>query len=400
MKSLIAVTSEIDDPVLAAGELADQIRKKGKFDANSVGIVFCDADADVVALGRHLHTELRIDIVGITITASVERNSGYGDLCIRLCVLTADDVLFSIGCSGDLAAAEYSDAICDAYGRAAAKIPEKPGFILALTPYIAEHTPGDYVEVLDAVSGGLPIFGSVAADHYDLQYQKTFFNGEAFSRGMIFILFAGNIKPVFAMEHHFAAKAEKKGIVTKSAGNKILKVGDQTFKDYLSAIVPIPNEELVAFHFQTTPFVAELPDYEKDEQPVVRGLITVDHSIGAGSFLSKMPEGTVIYLTEIQRDNLKESCSGAIEKISEKISGSKNYRYSMIFISTCNARHILMGDVKSLESDIISDKLKDLPPDLNAMGFYGFGEICPTGTKADGSAKNRFHNVSFAVCAI
>jgi hypothetical protein len=59
-----------------------------------------------------------------------------------------------------------------------------------------------------------------------------------------------------------------------------------------------------------------------------------------------------------------------------------------------------MADDKSLESNIISEYMGDLPTEFNAMGFYGFGEICPTGKRADGTAKNRFHNISFALCAI
>ena len=400
MKSYVAISSEIDDPVRASKDLANQIRSKGKFEANSVGIVYCDAEVNVAGLGEQLHKELGIDIAGLTTTAAVERNHGYADMSIHLCVLTAADAFFTIGFSGELGTGEYSGSIHGAYKNAAAKLKDPPKLILALTPYIAEHTPGDYVDILDEAAGGIPIFGGVATDSYDLRFQKTFYNGEEFKRGMVFVLFSGNIRPIFAMEHHFASKADKKGTVTKSEGNKILRVGDQTFKDYVSTIVPVPDEELVVFHFQSTPFVVEFPDHEKDDQPVVRVVISVDHSIGAGSFLSRMPEGTVIYLTELQRDNLKESCRGALTDIIGKMAGHSDYEYSMLFINTCNARNLLMGDVKTLESSILSEKLSSLPPAVNAMGFYGFGEICPTGKRANGSAKNRFHNVSFTICAI
>ena len=400
MKSTVAVTSEIDDLELAAGELASQIRGKLGLCRGSAGIAYCDADVDAAKLGELLHAELGMDIVGLTTTATVERNNGYNDMGILLCVLTADDVDFSVGCAGELGNENFPESIRDAYKRARAKITDDPKLILAFAPYIADLTSENYVEILDEASGGVPVFGGVATDHYDLQYQKTFWNGGAFSRGLVFLLLSGNVKPVFAMEHHFGAKAEKKGIITKSAGNLIEKVGDKTFKDFVSSIVPVPDEELVIYHFQSTPFVMELPDYEKDEQPVVRALCTIDHATGAGGFLSKMPEGSTIFMNELQRANLSESCNGALSNIIGKMAENTVYGYSMIFISTCNARHLLMGDAKDLESGIISERLCSLPPELNAMGFYGFGEICPTGTRADGTAKNRFHNISFALCAI
>ena len=400
MKSVVAVTSEIDDPEAAAEELTTQIRDKIQLERNSVAIAYCDADVDVAAVGDALHTKLGMDVVGLTTTATVERYGGYHDMGIVLCVLTADDVSFSIGCTGELENDSYRESIRETYRQSHAKLPEDPALIMALAPYIAEITSENYVEILDEASGGLPIFGGVATDHYDLQYQKTFLNGSAYTRSLIFILMAGKLKPVFAMEHHFGAKAEKKGVITKSSGNLIQMVGDQTFMDFVASIVPIPEEELVIYHFQSTPFVMELPDYEKNEQPVVRALSTLDHESGVGGFLTKMPEGSAIYMNMIQRENLNESCNGALADMIKKMKGNGDYVYSMIFISTCNARHLLMGDTKSLESDIISESLDGFPPGLNAMGYYGFGEICPTGTKLDGRAKNRFHNVSFALCAI
>ena len=400
MKSTVAITSEIDDLELATEELVSQIREKLEPGGSSVGIAYCDADVDVSEFGRLMHDKLGIDIVGLTTTATVERNNGYNDMGILLSVLTADDACFSIGSTGDLGSESFPESIRGAYKQARSGIRENPRLILTLAPYIADLTSENYVEILDEASGGVPIFGGVATDHYDLQYQKTFFNGESFTRGLVFILLAGNVKPVFAMEHHFGAKVEKKGVITKSAGNLIENVGNQTFKEFVTSIVPFPDDELIIYNFQSTPFVMELPDYEKNEQPVVRALCTIDHDTGAGGFLSKMPEGSVIYMNVLQHENLCESCTGAMSDIIEKMADNAGYTYSMIFISTCNGRHLLMGDAKNLESDIISEKLSGFPPELNAIGFYGFGEMCPTGVREDGAAKNRFHNISFAICAI
>lgn len=400
MKSTVAITQEIDDLELAAKKLTSQVREKLTFSRNSVGIVYCDADVDVGKLGELLHAELGINIAGLTTTATVERNNGYNDMGILLSVLTADDVEFSVGSTGDLSKDSFPQAIKDAYKNARAKIQADPGLILTFAPYIADLTSENYVELLDEASGGVPVFGGVATDHYDLQYQKTFFNGEAFTRGLVFILLSGNVKPVFAMNHHFGAKVEKKGLITKSSGNFVQMVGNQTFKEYVSSIMPVPDDELVVYHFQSTPFIIELPDFEQNEQPVVRALVTIDHQNGAGSFLSKMPEGSTIYLNEFQRNELSESCKEALSNTTKMMRENQDYKYSMVFISTCNARHLLMADDKSLESGIISECFSGFPPEFNATGFYGFGEMCPTGKKPNGTAINRFHNISFAVCAI
>lgn len=400
MKSTVAITPEIDNLELAVKELTSQIREKLSLGKNSIGIAWCDADVDIAKFGELLHAELGMDIIGLTTTATVERNGGYNDMGVVFSVMTADDAAFSVGCTGELNNDSFPDAIREAYKDSRAKIQDDPKLILTLAPYIADLTSENYVEILDEVSGGVPIFGGVATDHYDLQYQKTFFNGQEFSKGLVFLLLTGNVKPVFSMEHHFGAKVEKKGVITKSSGNLVERVGNQTFKEFVETMVPVPDETSVIYHFQSTPFVMELPDFEKDEQPVVRALCTIDHETGAGGFLSKMPEGSMLYMNVFQKEDLNASCNGGLSTLIEQMDGIKDYEYSMIFVSTCNARHLLMGDAKDLESKIISEKLRELPPELNAMGFYGFGEICPTGKRADGTAKNRFHNISFALCAI
>jgi len=400
MKSVVAMTTELDDLDLAVEELAAQVRAKFKPAKNSVGIVYCDADVDVAEFGGLLHEELGIDIVGLTTTATIERKNGYDDMGILLALLTADDVTFTIGCTGELDAQNYSQAIRETYQKDRLEIEEDPALILSFFPYISDITADEYLELLDELSHGAPIFGGVATDHYDLQYQKTFLNGQAFAGGLIFVLLSGNVQPVFALKHHFDATAEKKGVVAKSTGNLVQKVGDQTFLDFISSMMPVADEEEVIYHFQSTPFIIELPDSEAGEEPAVRVLHTIDHETGAGGFLSKIPEGSALSLNEFERNDLGESCRDTLSDICQQITGNKDYQYSMLFICTCNARHLLMGDSKDLESDILSEKLSGAPSEVNAMGFYGFGEICPTGKRADGTARNRFHNVSFAVCAL
>ncbi len=402
MKSAIVLTQEIDDLNVAVDELTSGIREKIAFGRSSVGIVYCDADVDVAELGRLLHENLGFDIVGLTTTALIERHHGYCDMGIVLAVITGDDVDISVGNTGELSKDNFAEPIRSAYTRARGALPEDPKLILLCAPYIADLTSENYVEVLDEISGHAPVFGGVATDHYDLQHQKTFYNGEMYRGGLQFVLITGNVRPVFAMEHRFGGGVERKGIITKSSGNMVERVGDKTFKEFVSEMTPVPNDEMVIFYFQSTPFIMELPDYEESEQPVVRALCTIDHATGAGGFLSKMPEGSRLSINVLQRENLAESCNGTLDRLIEGMkqsAASTGYEYSLILISTCNARHLLMGDEKKLEANIVTDKLSVLGPEVGAMGLYAFGEVCPTISSGEGKAKNRFHNVSFAVCA-
>ncbi|MCL2889609.1 MAG: FIST C-terminal domain-containing protein [Eggerthellaceae bacterium] len=400
MQSATALTQEIDDPKIAASELASKIAQQLTPTNPSIGIVYGDADVDVAKLGSLLHEELGFDIVGLTTTALLERNEGYCDMGCALAVLSGGDVEFSVGCARSLKPESYPQQIEAAYEEARAALSQDPKLIIIFAPYIAAITSENYVEVLDKASGQTPIFGGVATDHYDLCYQKTFFNGEAFDDGLVFVLVAGNLKPVFAMKHDFGGKVDRKSIITKSSGSLVERVGDQSFMEWLAEMMPIPPEEEVIFHFQSTPFVMELPDYDPSEQPVVRALCSIDHKTGAGGFLSKMPEGSRLFINMIARDNLAASCKGALEQLKDGIAANPDYRYSLMIVSTCNARHLLLGDSKDLEMSIVLDALSESGSTINTIGFYSFGEICPTLCGSDLVPKNRFHNVSFALCAL
>ena len=400
MKSAVASTQEIDNLKLSVSELSSQIKSKLNLAKNSIGIMYCDADVQVDELSALLHKELGIDIIGLTTSATVERNEGYNDMGVLLSVLTADDVEFSAAHTEELSTDNYVEEITKAYSAASKKISSTPKLIYTCAPFIADLTSENYVEMLDELSGGAPVFGGVSTDHYDFQQQKTFYNGVASPRRLVFVLMTGNIKPVFSMKHNFGAPTEKKGKITKSTANLIQEVDGQLFRDYIETIVPVPDEELVIYQFQSTPFIMELPDFETDEQPVVRAILAIDSTTGAGSFLSKMPENSMLYLTEFQRPNLDKSCTDTMIDIREKMLATTDYEYCMLFICTCNARHLLMAADKTLEGATINETLKDMPAGINATGYYGFGEMCPTGVKTDGSAKNRFHNISFTVCAI
>jgi hypothetical protein len=400
MRSAVAFTEEIDDVQRACDELVFEVRGKIDYGQSTIGVVFCDADAAVAELGCGLHEQLGIDIIGVTTTASLDLFGGYHDMGIVLTVITGDDVDIAIGNTGELLPDSYEQQIRGAYADAAARLEEPPRFIYLCAPYIANITSDKYLRLLDELSGHAPVFGGVATDHYDLKYQKTFHNGTAYDGGLVFVLFSGNICPVFAMEHEFSGKTEGKAVITKSCGNQVERVGDRSFLEYITSMSPVPDVDSVIFHFQSTPFVMEMPDYDTEEQPIVRALATIDRETGAGGFLSDMPEGSALSISILQRDNLRGSCESTLSRLVNRMRENPDYSYSTVLVNTCNARHLMMGDKKDMEANIVSSELAGLGPSLNVVGYYGFGEMCPTAISEQGDATNRFHNVSFAVCAI
>lgn len=399
MRSAVVLTEEMDDIELAASELAAAVRRElGAFDRSAVGIVYCDADTDVAYISGSLHEELGIHIVGLTTTAVIERDSGHLDSCISLCVLTGDDVDIAVATTDALSRERFAEQIEEAYARARAQLPGDPKLVLAYSPFSTEITAENFVEVLDRLSGNAPIFGGVASDHYDLVFHKTFCDGMSNDSALQIVLISGEIAPVFAMKHRFSSGTERRGVITKSTGNRVELVGDESFKDFLSKMTKIPADESAIFSFQSTPFVMELPDRDSSEEPVVRDLYTIDHTTGAGVFLSKMPEGSKLSICLFKRDDIMDSCRETLDELERQMEASGG-KFSTILVTTCSARHVIMGDAVNAEIDLVAERIKKLGGGISSMGFYAFGEICPTKHEGPGGTKNHFHNASFALCA-
>ncbi len=399
MHSASAVSWEIDDMPKAAEELISGLGSEFTPGRSSIGIIYCDADADVGEIGRILHERLGFDIIGLTSTVTFEKKNGFCDMGIVLTVITGDDVGFAAGATEPLTCDNFTARVKEAYDNTASGLGSAPRLILSFAPYIASITAENYIEALDKASGCVPVFGGVATDHWDMQTQKTFMNGKAYAENLVFLLIAGNVRPKFALEHDFAATLDRTVVITKSDGNRVERVDDISFKDYLSSSGPIPDQEDVLYHYQSTPFSVEFPDYVEGERPVVLTLCTFDHKTSSGGFLAKMPEGSKIRMNVLQSNNLEISCRKTMAALLDRMREEKDYAYSMIFVTSCNARYLVLGGAKKREAEIVSATFAGMEG-VSAMGFYAFGEICPTSIKADGRALNRFHNCSISACAI
>lgn len=397
MRSCSVLSEEIDDIVTASDELVSAVWDKlGELDRASVGIIYCDAETDAEELTKVLEVRLGIPVVGLTTSAVIERDAGYCDMGIAMTVLTGDDVDISIGSTAPLDKDGYEREIERAYEHARAGLAEDPKLIIVLAPFIQEITSDRYMEKLSNISGGVPIFGGVASDCYDLKYHRTFFNGEASDRALRFVMISGAIEPVFAMKHHFSGGVDRSGRITQSSGDRVEKVNGKTFRSFISEMMEIPDDEAVVYQFQSIPFTMEMPDYVEGEEPVIRDLFKVDSESEAGIFLADMPQGSKLSMSVIHRDDIRKSSEATFDLLLERMKASGR-EFSTVLITTCNGRHVLMGDDKQVESRVMSTKL-DSMSGISTIGFYAFGEFCPTMTSS-GEMKNRFHNQSFALCA-
>jgi hypothetical protein len=142
MRSIVAITNEMDDAEAAVGELVGQIDARGPLGKNSCGFVFCDAEMAHGDFMAKLKEKLSFDIVGCTSIANFDTNNGATILSSVLTVLTGDDVRFGTALTDAINAENIGDELTKAY-KTAADAAGGRGEILFLMPPFDDVIPLD-----------------------------------------------------------------------------------------------------------------------------------------------------------------------------------------------------------------------------------------------------------------
>ncbi len=402
MRSIVAVTTEIDDVDEAVRELLEQVRAGGPLGRNSCGIVYCDVEMDHGNFLAKLQENLLFDIVGCTSIATFDAKNGARSMSAVLAVLTADDAQFSVALTEPLAPENLHGELAKAWNSVSGAI-NGPGRLLFLIPPFDDRVPLDeYVDTLSALSGDIPVFGGLpssnVADGDIMMYAK----GRPFADRAALVLVGGNVRPLFSVQNVLSTFSEQKRIVSKADRNVVHTVEDMTFTDYLKS-VGLAVDDLIAQGdlavYVSTPLKVYLNknDYN-DGVPVVRTIKSLDGTSGSGVLFGAIPENSAVSIATMKRRDIQDSCRKAVQEIREKIEANRSddYTYTTLLCISCGGRYMVMADDKDVEGNIL---LEYLPNGLTLSGFYAYGEICPTVVR-DGKALNRVHNESIVMCAL
>ncbi len=161
MRSLQAFTGEVDDIALAVSELSVQI-DRSLLMKNTCGIVFCGFEPEMDELVAALNDEFDFPFFGCT-GIGIFSTGGYSQSSISLLVLTADDVEFSIGMTGDITGSEDIGKFGETYKSCASRLPAEPKLIFSYVPWLTDIMFDDIVSLFDEVSLQVPVYGGIAS---------------------------------------------------------------------------------------------------------------------------------------------------------------------------------------------------------------------------------------------
>jgi hypothetical protein len=384
IKTLIAYTTEIDDPECAISKILEQLNLNRRLLKNSVGIMTCYMDFINNGMVEDLCERLPFNVVGINTMYSATANES-GQLMLVLVVLTSDDVSFSAGLSGSLMN-EQEKTLSDMYRRTASKLQETPRLILTFQPFISTVTGDELVRHLDVASNGVPMFGSMPCDFFatDIRTPLVIYNGMTYGDRAAIVLLCGNIEPKFAVTGIDDDRILKReAIVTDSEGNKLKEVNRVPVLEYLASLGIAGNGQIDGRHL-VVPLVIDQND---GAGPTMRTILS--QTPEGHIFLSgKAPVNSTLGVGLFDADYVIDTAGWLSE---EALGGN----YDCMLMTSSIVRNFILGLDNIAEIETIQSRVGETVPFL--LSCSG-GEISPV-LDDNGRLVNRFHNVTAALCA-
>ncbi|MDR1886238.1 MAG: FIST C-terminal domain-containing protein [Synergistaceae bacterium] len=383
IRTLTAFTEEADDPEIAVSQVLGQLNLEGGLLRNSVGVMSCSLDFMDEGVVAALCERLPFDVVGINTIGSAVSGGG-GQIILTLAVLTSDDVSFSAGVSGSILP-DYEKSLSDLYEDTVAGLGDSPKLMLVFAPMTHSVASDYFVDILDSISGGVPMFGFVACD-FTVSFRRplVMFNGRTYADAVGVIMMSGDVRPRFTMTSIPGDKMlKRKAVITKSSGNVLMEVNGAPAIEYMKSLGLVKNGGIEGA--ESIPMIV---DYNDGNPPVARvvSLLTPEGYVVLGG---AAPVNCTIGIGVLDFDDVVGTASEMADE-----AGSSDYDF--LLVASCMTRNFILGFDCHIEMESVRSRLREDAPFLFT---YAGGEICPVKSK-DGRFLNRYHNLTLVSCAI
>jgi hypothetical protein len=383
IKLITASTVEIDDPDAAVEEIRAQIDLENNLLTHSVGIMACYYEFVETGVVDALCEALPFDVIGCTVLGSAV-SGRYGLEQLSLSVLTSDDVRFATSFSEAIAKDAIEAPLARAYAEARGKLQTEPAFILALAPIMTDVSGDNMLGRLNAIGGGVPVFGTLSNDTSpNYENSLVFRNGEADRNKAALLLLEGNVNPRF-----FTTAISEKNIrqqtavVTDAEGSLLKRVDDTPCLRYLASL-GVETNGLAAV--TTLPF---LIDYGDGTKPVAFSMYAFsEEGIFCGG---NIPVGARIAIADVDYNSVMET---AETTVSLALAEAERNGASFILAIPCFTRGLLISPNSEEEMKKTAEMIGDALP---FMLFYSGGEMCPVYNERQ-EIVNRFHNLTYTL---
>jgi hypothetical protein len=392
MKILTAHTSETDDVEAAVREILEQL-DLNRLRRYSAGIMYYHSDFAQTGVTKRLCEKLPFPVMGGTTSNSAVPGSKE-DINLTLTVFTSDTVAFTAGVS-DPVDGEPFVPLEKLYRELHAGKPEtageKPSMFFIVVPKSYDIPGDEYLAVLNGLSGGVPVFGSVAFTHTaDFTDIKTFFNGAEYDKSLVVLAFWGSVEPKFFISDIPQEQIiHQRAVITDSYKNRIKKVNGIPVLKYLESIGLAKNGELEQSGIGAFPLVLHAPGGSR--------LIRSMYISQGGDLLCSgvVPFGYPMEISFCDKEFVMKSARKTADECGKWLASQDNTRPRAALVISCAARRWTLGTDVFAEIREIDESLQGVPYHFS----YSRGEFCPVSVSR-GTADNYFFNFSLCICII
>ncbi|MDR1307670.1 MAG: FIST C-terminal domain-containing protein [Treponema sp.] len=382
IKMLTAFTEEIDDVEAAVSELLGQLDLDHKRLANSLGIIHCYSDFVDSGVVKALSEKLPFDTVGST-TISASASSMLSETGLSVTVLTSDDIQFVSGVS-----APVTDSVdvplSEFYHRITAGLDGKPAMLMPFIPFLLTVGGDEFIEKLDALSGGIPAFGTLAiSNEPDYSRSYTLYNGESYLASMALTAVVGEEVPEFlSVSVNEENILKQKAVITGVNRNILQTINNIPAVNYLESIGIVKGGDVAGL--QSMPFII----YLEDGSLLIRACIG---GTGDGSLIlcGAVPLNSAIALATM---GFEDVVSSSESKVTEARTAAKGRG---ILMYSCAGRNWCLGMQPMAEHEKVKECLGNSPYHF----VYSGGEIFPS-RLGDGRVVNHLQNDSLIICIL
>lgn len=268
----------------------------------------------------------------------------------------------------------------------------------------------DIIEgIQDAIGSKVNIFGGSAGDDFSLKGSYVFYNGKFYKDNVICAVISTSLDIGFEIEHGYKPRKDRTMFVNKSEGYIVKELDKKNSFDRYSEFIGKNKGELWpktmklqnlgsisrAFLSFSKKMGMDLMKFSplveiNCNTPLAlvdlkgRYWLKIIDSISENAYLrftEKVPENTLLYLMETNKEMTVEATKDSINKAMNEIRRDASF----LVVIDCALHKWFMGADTKKNIDLVKDIVKDIP----MIGFYSYGEIM------DGK-----HSISIASMAV